>query len=763
MILKGRFVLWFNEIDKEDTSLVGGKCANLGEMTSKTDVPIPPGFATTSEAYKYFIGENNLEKKIVEILKNLNTRDTEALQEKSAEIRKLIEGGKMPPDLEEEIIENYRTLGREIGKDPYVAVRSSATAEDLPGASFAGQQETFLDVRGEENLIKYVKKAYSSLFTPRAISYREEKGFSHTKVYLSCAIQKMVNSKSAGVMFTLNPATGDRNVVLIEGAWGLGETVVQGSVNPDRFVVRKDTLEIVEKEISEKKKMLVRGESGPVEREVPEEMIRSPCLTDDEIRTLTEYGLRIEEHYETPQDIEWALDGNTNKLYILQARPETVWSIKEKETAEKEIILKGLAASPGYASGKVRVIEHVDGIKEFKSGEILVTTMTSPDWVPAMRSAKAIITNDGGMTCHAAIISRELGIPAIVGTRNATKVLKTGMEVTVDAIHGVVYKGVVERNEKEEKRGEITGVSVPITGTKIYCNLAVPEKAEEVAKLPVDGVGLMRVEFIIANEIGIHPLKLIEEGREEEYIKKLMEGIFQVGRAFYPRPVVMRFSDFKTNEYRELEGGEKYEPVESNPMLGWRGASRYTDPRYEPAFRLELKALRRVRERGLKNIWTMVPFCRTVEEMEKILKIMEEEGLRGNKDFKIWLMCEIPSNIILVDEFSRLVDGFSIGSNDLTQLILGVDRDSEILSELFDERDNAVTKAIEYFVRKAHENGKTVSICGQAPSVYPEFCEFLVRCGIDSISVNPDAIIPTKMNVARIERRIELEKNLGIL
>ncbi|MHC1584769.1 MAG: phosphoenolpyruvate synthase, partial [Candidatus Syntropharchaeia archaeon] len=571
------------------------------------------------------------------------------------------------------------------------------------------------------------------------------------------------NSKSAGVMFTLNPATGDRNVVLIEGAWGLGETVVQGSVNPDRFVVRKDTLEIVEKEISEKKKMLVRGESGPVEREVPEEMIRSPCLTDDEIRTLIEYGLRIEEHYETPQDIEWALDGDTNKLYILQARPETVWSIKEKETAEKEIILKGLAASPGYASGKVRVIEHVDGIKEFKSGEILVTTMTSPDWVPAMRSAKAIITNDGGMTCHAAIISRELGIPAIVGTRNATKVLKTGMEVTVDAIHGVVYKGVVERNEKEEKRGEITGVSVPITGTKIYCNLAVPEKAEEVAKLPVDGVGLMRVEFIIANKIGIHPLKLIEEGREEEYIKKLMEGIFQVGRAFYPRPVVMRFSDFKTNEYRELEGGEKYEPVESNPMLGWRGASRYTDPRYEPAFRLELKALRRVRERGLKNIWAMVPFCRTVEEMEKILKIMEEEGLRGNKDFKIWLMCEIPSNIILVDEFSRLVDGFSIGSNDLTQLILGVDRDSEILSELFDERDNAVTKAIEYFVRKAHENGKTVSICGQAPSVYPEFCEFLVRCGINSISVNPDAIIPTKMNVARIERRIELEKNLGIL
>ncbi|HEX59078.1 MAG TPA: phosphoenolpyruvate synthase [Methanomicrobia archaeon] len=778
------YVVWFEELRKEDVSLVGGKAANLGELTSRTDVPVPPGFAITAEAYKYFINYNKLGEKIEDLLKDLDVDDTEKLNNVSSEIRALIESGEFPPDLRDEIIRNYRILGEKVGmENPYVAVRSSATAEDLPGASFAGQQDTFLDVRGEENLLTAVKRAFSSLFTPRAIFYREEKGFEHLKVYLSCVVQKMVNAKAAGVMFTIDPVTGNPDVVVIEGAWGLGEFVVQGTVTPDRFVVRKSDLSVVEKQVGRKEKKLVRGDGGPVEVEVEPELIEKPCLSDEQIRTLADYAIRIEKHYGTPQDIEWALDADTDELYILQARPETVWSVKDAaekraeaaacgEAGEAEIILRGLPASPGIAYGKAHVIEDVSKLGEFKEGEILVTKMTSPDWVPAMRKARAIITDDGGMTCHAAIVSRELGIPAIVGSKEATRVLRTGMDITVDATKGVVYKGVVKGIKAERVAAEAaaaeaaapaaaTSFQAPVTGTKILCNLGVPEKAEEVARLPVDGVGLMRVEFIIASHVGVHPLKLIEEGREQEYIDALADGIARVASAFYPRPVVMRFSDFKTNEYRELRGGEKYEGEEANPMLGWRGAARYIDKRFEPAFRLELKALKKVRdEMGLKNVWVMVPFCRTVEEIRRIVDIMKEEGLERGKDFKVWLMCEIPSNVILVDKFSEFVDGFSIGSNDLTQLILGVDRDSEILAPLFDERDEAVKRAIAYFIKKAHEYGKTVSICGQAPSVYPEFCEFLVRCGIDSISVNPDAIVSTRFNVAQIEKKIQLERAL---
>ena len=778
------YVVWFEELRKEDVSLVGGKAANLGELTSRTDVPVPPGFAITAEAYKYFINYNKLGEKIEDLLKDLDVDDTEKLNNVSSEIRALIESGEFPPDLRDEIIRNYRILGEKVGmENPYVAVRSSATAEDLPGASFAGQQDTFLDVRGEENLLTAVKRAFSSLFTPRAIFYREEKGFEHLKVYLSCVVQKMVNAKAAGVMFTIDPVTGNPDVVVIEGAWGLGEFVVQGTVTPDRFVVRKSDLSVVEKQVGRKEKKLVRGDGGPVEVEVEPELIEKPCLSDEQIRTLADYAIRIEKHYGTPQDIEWALDADTDELYILQARPETVWSVKDAaekraeaaacgEAGEAEIILRGLPASPGIAYGKAHVIEDVSKLGEFKEGEILVTKMTSPDWVPAMRKARAIITDDGGMTCHAAIVSRELGIPAIVGSKEATRVLRTGMDITVDATKGVVYKGVVKGIKAERVAAEAaaaeaaapaaaTSFQALVTGTKILCNLGVPEKAEEVARLPVDGVGLMRVEFIIASHVGVHPLKLIEEGREQEYIDALADGIARVASAFYPRPVVMRFSDFKTNEYRELRGGEKYEGEEANPMLGWRGAARYIDKRFEPAFRLELKALKKVRdEMGLKNVWVMVPFCRTVEEIRRIVDIMKEEGLERGKDFKVWLMCEIPSNVILVDKFSEFVDGFSIGSNDLTQLILGVDRDSEILAPLFDERDEAVKRAIAYFIKKAHEYGKTVSICGQAPSVYPEFCEFLVRCGIDSISVNPDAIVSTRFNVAQIEKKIQLERAL---
>lgn len=774
-----RYVVWFEELSKEDVSLVGGKAANLGELTSKTDVPVPPGFAITAEAYKRFIDHNKLGEKIATLLKDLDVNDTDELNNVSSEIRTLIEGGEFPSDLQDEIVKNYRTLGEKIGVErPYVAVRSSATAEDLPGASFAGQQDTYLDVQGEENLLNAVKKAFSSLFTPRAIFYREEKGFEHLKVYLSCVVQKMVNAKAAGVMFTIDPVTGNPDVVVIEGSWGFGEFVVQGTVTPDRFVVRKLDLSIIEKQTGRKEKKLVRGDGdGPVEVEVEPELVEKPCLDDEQIKTLANYAIRIEKHYGTPQDIEWALDADTDELYILQARPETVWSIKGVaeeegaaacgETAEAEIILRGLPASPGFAYGKAHIIQDVSELNKFKEGEILVTKMTSPDWVPAMRKARAIITDDGGMTCHAAIVSRELGIPAIVGSKEATKVLNTGMEITVDATKGVVYRGVVQGIKAEQAAAAaaaatpVAGLQLPVTGTKILCNLGVPEKAEEVARLPVDGVGLMRVEFIIASYVGEHPLLLIEEGREHEYIDALADGIAKVASAFYPRPVVMRFSDFKTNEYRELKGGEKYEAEEANPMLGWRGAARYIDERFEPAFRLELKALRKVRdELGLKNVWVMVPFCRTVGEMRRTLEIMQEEGLRRGKDFKVWLMCEIPSNVILVDKFSELVDGFSIGSNDLTQLVLGVDRDSETLAPLFDERDESVRRAIAYFIKKAHEYGRTVSICGQAPSVYPDFCEFLVRCGIDSISVNPDAIISTRLNVAQIEKRIQLEKAL---
>ncbi len=774
-----RYIMWFEEIRKEDVSLVGGKAANLGELTSNVDVPVPPGFAITADAYVQFLKHNQLDEKIMNMLSETDVNNTEQLDETSKKIRELIYQGEFPPDMKEEIINGYRSLGEKVGmENPYVATRSSATAEDLPDASFAGQQETYLDIRGEDELLDAVKKTFSSLYTPRAIFYRVQKGFAHEKVYLSCVVQKMVRSRSAGVMFTIDPVTGNPDVIVIEGSWGLGELVVKGSVNPDRFIVRKSDFSIEKKIIGRKEKMLVRGEKGTVEIDVPEDRKDIPCLGDEEVKKLADYAMRIERHYGTPQDIEWGLDEDTNELYILQSRAETVWSVKkekekryiegvtEREEGEKEIILKGLAASPGYAYGSVHVIDDVSKLKNFKEGEILVTKMTSPDWVPAMRKAKAIITDDGGLTCHAAIVSRELGIPSIVGSGIATKVLKDGMQITVDAERGIVYKGIIrrEREEVPEKvPAAVPGVSTPVvTATKIYCNLGVPEKAEEVASMPFDGVGLMRIEFLISSYIGVHPLKLIEEGRENEYIDGLASGISKVGRAFYPRPVVMRFSDFKTNEYRELEGGEKYEIEENNPMLGWRGASRYTSEKFEPAFRLELRALKKVRdEYGLKNVWAMIPFCRTIDEIRKTIRIMEDEGLKRGKDFKVWLMCEIPSNVILVDEFSEFVDGFSIGSNDLTQLILGIDRDSKMLADIFDERDEAVKRAISFFIKRAQKKGRTVSICGQAPSFYPDFCEFLIRCGIDSISVNPDVGFSTRLNVAQIERKILLENSLN--
>ena len=742
-----KFVKFFDEITKEDVSLVGGKSANLGEMTTRVKVPVPYGFATTSEAYWFFMEKNKLWPKIKKELESLDVKNTKQLQKTGKKIRQMIIKAKMPKELSDEIKKAYKRIG-----GGFVSVRSSATAEDLPGASFAGQQETYLNVKGAENVIRKVKQCYASLFTDRAIFYREQKGFAHEKVALSAAVQKMIDSQCSGVMFTLDVRNGDESKIMIEGSWGLGEFIVQGIVTPDNFVVDKKTLKIIEKHVSKKEVMLVNKKTGgTVKKKVPKEKQTKPVLDDSEIIQLAKYGLEIEKHYGCPQDIEWAKHSDGH-LYILQTRPETVWSQKrnvEKEKAEGEVILKGLPASPGIASGKVKIIKSQKELGKIKKGDILVTEMTDPDMVPAMKKAAAIVTDKGGVTSHAAIVSRELGVPCVVGTREATKKLKEGQIVTVDGAKGEVLLGKVKITEAIQEFKKL-----PKTKTKLYVNLGVPEIADKVAKKPVDGVGLMREEFIIATYVKEHPLHLIEQGREKIFVNKLAEGIEKVVKAFNPRPVILRFSDFKTNEYRNLKGGEKYEPIEENPMLGWRGCSRYISPEYEPAFRLELKAVKKVRKK-YKNLWVMLPFVRNLKELKRILEIMKEEGLERSKNFKVFLMAEVPSVIFLADLFSNYCDGFSIGSNDLTQLILGVDRDSALLAKMgeFDERNLAVKRAIKHLIKTAHKHGKTVSICGQAPSQYPEFTEFLVNNYIDSISVNPDAIEKTRIIIAKAEEK----------
>ena len=780
-----KFVLWFDELSREEVPLVGGKSASLGEMTSKTKVPVPYGFATTAAAYRFFVEENDLSNKIAAILEELtDPEDTKKLHDVGARIRKTIMDAKMPKALADDISAAYKELTKRYQKDskskelPFVAVRSSATAEDLPDASFAGQQETYLNVKGAKETVERIKECYSSLFTNRAIYYRVQKGFDHMDVALSAVVQLMVFSESAGVMFTLNVSTGDREVILIEAGWGLGEYVVQGTVTPDDYLVKKSDVSIVDKSISKKTVMLLRKPGGGVvEKKVPAKKQEAQILTDDQIKELARYAIDIEKHYGMPMDIEWGLDERTNKLWILQARPETVWSQKaapvaggdEPEfTTERNIIVRGLPASPGLAAGKAHVIMSVEGIHEFNEGEILVTEMTAPDWVPAMKKAKAIVTNSGGMTCHAAIVSRELEIPCIVATGTkgdkATDAIKDGADVTVDAKNGVVYEGILEEAVKKAEAAPgavVAAEAVPVTGTKVYMNLGI-EYQDKHGDLPCDGIGLMREEFIWTDYIQDHPLQLIEEGHPEKVVNQLAEFIRQTCAGLSPRPVVLRFSDFKTSEYRNLRGGDKFEPEEPSALLGWRGASRYYDPKYVDAFRLEVQAVRKVREDfGLKNLWVMIPFCRTVGEMEKVVKIMDEEGLRRGPDFKVWLMAEIPSNIILADKFNKFIDGYSIGSNDLTMTILGADRDNDTVASVFDERNLAVKRAVAHLIEAAHKDGKTVSICGQAPSVYPEFVEFLVRAGIDSISVNPDAVKINKKRVAAIEQRIMVEKALG--
>lgn len=770
-------MLWFDEIGKEDVPLVGGKSASLGEMTSKTKVPIPYGFALTAEAYRLFLRKNGLDTKIADALKPLrDPNDTVTLQKVGAQIRNIINSAPVPKELQKVIVDAYHELAaREKVKNPFVAIRSSATAEDLPDASFAGQQETYLNISGASHVVEKVRECFASLFTDRAIFYRVQKGFDHLSIALSAIVQMMCYSESSGVIFTIDPTNGDDSVVMIEANYGLGEYVVQGRVTPDDYYVDKKTLRITRKNIPTKTVMLVqKPEGGTEDKPVPDALKNRQVITDDEVIDLAKYALTIEQHYRRPMDIEWGLDKQTGKLLILQARPETVWSLKkgpvEQKAAvvtERKILVKGLPASPGLVAGKVHLIPSVEHVSEFQAGEILVTEMTAPDWVPAMKKAKAIIADSGGMTCHAAIVSRELGIPCIVGSKNGTQVLATGMEVTVDAKRGVVYEGIIfEAVNPEPQQIAFSGQSsfseAPVTGTKILVNLGEPELADKVAQSPVDGVGLLRMEFIVNDHIRKHPMWLIETKHPEEFVDKLAEGLATFCRAFHPRPVVLRFSDFKTNEYAKLEGGEKYESAikEANPLLGFRGASRYTDPKYEPAFKLEIAAVKKVRnEMGLKNLWCMIPFNRTVDEFVKVRDLIQSEGLKQDEDFKLWIMAEIPSNIILADEFCKAgVDGFSIGSNDLTMLILGADRDNEVLAPLFDERNLAVKRAIKDLIETAHQYGKTVSICGQAPSVYPEFTRFLVESGIDSISVNPDAVVQTKKLVAQVEQRLLLER-----
>ncbi len=775
------FLLWFEQMERGDVAIVGGKSSSLGEMTSKTDVPVPYGFATTAYAYRYFIEKSGLKEKMQAILAELTDVENSALlRDVSARLREAIMAEEMPEDLKAAIAAAYEELGKKVGEaEPYVAVRSSATAEDLPDASFAGQQDTYLNVKGAENIIAKVKECYASCFTDRAVYYREKQGFDHIEVALSAVIQMMVFSKAAGVMFTVNVATGDDSNILIEAAFGLGEYVVQGTVTPDNYTVSKAENKIVDRCVNEQDVMLVRKEGGDCEElPVPEAERNVQTLTDEQILELAGYAKKIEAHYGCYMDMEWGIDSRNDKIWILQARPETVWSRRNKENkpkveakaaaADRKVIVKGLPASPGLVSGRTHVILDPSHIDEFKEGEILVTEMTAPDWVPAMKKAKAIVTDSGGMTCHASIVSRELGIPCIVGTKSrgeaATTTVPDGIDVTVDATHGVVYEGILEEKKPEAQAQAAAPVAeyFPPTGTKIYMNLGDPDLAEKYSALPCDGIGLMREEFIWTTYIHEHPLYLIKTGHPEKVVDQLAEGIRQVCQAMAPRPVTLRFSDFKSSEYRDLKGGDEFEPYEPSALLGWRGASRYYDPKYVEAFKLECQAVRKVREEfGLKNLNVMIPFCRNVEECEKVTAIMAGEGLVRGKDFKVWLMAEIPSNIILADQFNKYVDGYSIGSNDLTMLILGCDRDNDTVSHIYDERNLAVRRAIRHLIEVAHKDGKTVSICGQAPSVYPEFCEFLIKSGIDSMSVNPDTVKFTKKLAAQLEQRIMLDALTG--
>jgi pyruvate,water dikinase len=737
--------VWFNEVTKEDIPMVGGKGANLGEMTNAA-IPVPHGFIVTADAYFDFLDATGITEQIRTLLKPLDTNDSVQLQDISAEIKEVITNAAMPEETAKAIRQAYTTMGGGL-----VAVRSSATAEDLPEASFAGQQATFLNISGENEVVDAVQRCWASLFEPRAIFYREENGFEHFKVGIAVPVQRMVQSDASGVMFTVEPTSSDRSKITIEAVLGLGEMIVSGDVTPDHYVVNKDNMQIDHKEVKAQEWKLIKKEGGKGKEDnikvdlTPEEQARQK-ITDEDIITLAKIGKGLEDHYQHPQDVEWAKEND--EIFIVQTRPVT--TIRETVTTgpkiEAEAILTGSAASPGVASGPVKLVPDPSQIDKVLDGDILVAEMTTPDFVPAMKRAAAIVTDRGGRTAHAAIVSRELGIPCVVGTEKAMATLKDGQVITVNGTCGEVYDGKIEVAEEETKvREDIE------TKTTLLVNLAQPEIVDRVASRNVDGIGLLRAEFMVA-QIGEHPSYMISQGRGQEFVEKLAEGLTKFAKAFHPRRVVYRTNDFKTNEYRALKGGEDYEQPEENPMIGYRGASRYiTDIE---TFKLELAAIKKVRER-YNNLWVMIPFVRTVNELSQTIKIMTDEGLKRSDNFKIWMMVEVPSNIILLEKFIAVgIDGISIGSNDLTQLTLGVDRDSEKLADTFDERDEAVMLSLERAIKVSNSMGITSSICGQAPSVYPELTEKLVEWGITSVSVSPDMIDTTRAIIAQVEARL---------
>jgi pyruvate,water dikinase len=775
MVSSDAIVVWLENVRKDDVHIVGGKCANLGELTAK-GVTVPPGFAVTADAFRRFLEETKIGEVIQKTLTSgEGPRDPKQYEEASEEIRKIIESAPMPTDIANEVRSAYRDLERKTSNPQVkVAVRSSATSEDLPDASFAGQQDTYLNVKGEDQLVHYVQKCWSSLYTPRAIFYREEKGFPHEKVLISVGVQKMVDSEVSGVIFTLDPVNGDPSKIIIESCWGLGEALVSGLVRPDRFIVDKGTLQIVHKEIVPKMVEHVPNlETGlTMQRDVPAERRNTASLGDEQVVELARLARDIEDHYQTPQDVEFAVEHSKSgqKVYVVQTRPETFWARMKSPSdpsrahiIDRVVVVQGLAASPGLHAGRAKVVVGLkDAGRMMKEKDILVTRMTNPDWVPYMKIAGAIVTEDGGTTCHAAIVSREMGIPCIVGARNATKLLLTGKEYTVDAKAGVVYQGLVE--EILKPAGAVVQqipTVIPVTSTRIYVNISLPELAEKVAReTHADGVGLLRAEHMMLS-VGKHPRLLIEEGGGQKMVDAFAEGVRRVATPFAPKPVVYRCLDFKPDEFLGLPGGEKYERdaghVGPNPLLGFRGAFRYVK---EPdVFRLECRAIRKVREEfKLTNVHVMLPFVRTLEDFRNAKKIMEEEGLKRSPDFKLWIMCEVPSTVLLIDKFVQEgIDGISFGTNDLTMLILGIDRDDASIQEIYDERNLAVLRAMSHVIRICSEAGVTTSICGQAPSNYPEVVEFLVREGAVSMSVNPDKVIETKQLVAGIEQKLILE------
>lgn len=784
---KVKHVVWFSEVTKDDIPLVGGKGANLGEM-SRANLPVPPGFIVTSAAYFDFVKDKQIDAYIKKWTKDLDPEDSKSLNKIAAELQKAMRSFKLPESLVKEIEKAYD----EMHQGP-VAVRSSATAEDLPGNSFAGQQATFLNIEGKAALIKAIRECWASLFEARAIYYRTVNKFDHLAVGIAVPVQKMVQSEVSGIMFTVDPVDSDTTKIVIDAGLGLGEAIVSGSITPDHYVVAKDGFGIVSKEIGAQDWQIVREKNGDNKHiKLTKEQKEGQKLTDEQVVTLAKLGKKVEDHYGgKPQDTEWAFEGGS--FYMVQARPVT--TLKEPgqtqnpkseatsdaqnsnnqasstDMASAEVIVSGAGASVGLKSGPVKIIHKPSEIDKVLAGDVLVTEMTSPDYVPAMKRAVAIVTDTGGRTSHASIVSRELGIPCVVGTGTATAKLKTGQVVTVDGTSGKVYKGKIEishqqsagnlqpNTEGRQLTASPTITTVPVTATKVYLNLAEPDKAEEYAQLPVDGVGLLRAEFIIAG-IGEHPRAMMARGASKEYVQKLAAGISTITQAFHPRPVVYRFTDFKSNEYKSLKGGEKFEQPENNPMIGFRGASRYIAEPDE--FALEIEAIKQVRDgMDLKNLHVMIPFVRTVEEFKKVRDLLHQNGLKQGPDFKLWIMCEVPSVVLELQRYiDEGIDGVSIGSNDLTQLTLGIDRDSAKLASEFDERYPAVLNSILHVVRQCRKNHITCSICGQAPSVYPEITEAMVRAGTTSVSVAPDVAVSTRKLIASVEKKILLGQAL---